>query len=125
MFAHQLRPGAQDEIYRGLHGRQVEIEISGRFPAVPALRTAGWLGIDLTQLAKTVCGLAGPRKRPWTPNILMFALGPKKSRAVRAEEPFISGAHQKVGAKVADIHRHRPARLAHIKHKQRTLGMAG
>src|SRR5271167_4397982 len=99
MFAHQLRPGAQDKIHRGIHGRQVEIEISGRLPTVPALRTAGWLGIDITQREKTVCSLAGPRKRPWTPNILMFALDPKKSRAVRAKEPFISGA-QKVGVKV-------------------------
>src|SRR6202171_4918414 len=123
MWARHLSPDAQDKIHRGIHGRQVEIEISGRFHAVPSLRTAGWLRIRITQREKTVCSLASPRKRPWTASILMFALGPKKSRAVRAEEPFISGAHQKVGAKVVDIHRHRPARLAHIKHQQRTLCM--
>src|SRR5580704_4242064 len=116
MFAYQLRAGAQDKIHRGIHRRQVEIEISGRLPAVPALRAAGWLGIDIAQREKTVCSLAGPRKRSRTPSILMFALDPKKSRAVRAEEPFISGAHQKVGVKVFDIHRHRSARLANIKH---------
>src|SRR5258708_14036032 len=60
MFAHKLRPGAQDKIHRCIHCRQVEIEISGRLPTVPALRTAGWLGIDITQREKTVCSLAGP-----------------------------------------------------------------
>ena len=55
----------------------------------------------------------------------MFPLGPKKSGAVGAEKPFISGSHQKVGTNLVDIHRHRPAGLAHIEQKQRTLGVAG
>jgi len=125
VFEDQIRPNAQHKINRGVHGRQVEIEMGDRFRRVPTVRAAGWRGINKIQRRKTVCALGHPIKRPWTRSIKVFALGPKKSCAPGAEEPFISGAHQKVSAKLVYIHWHRPARLARIQHKDRSLRVTG
>jgi hypothetical protein len=117
---------AQDKIHRGVHDRQVEIEIKrGRFRRVPTVRTAGRCGINIIQHRKTVCALAIQSNGPGRKVSSCSLFGPKKSRALGAEEPFISGAHQKVSAKFVYVHRYGPARLARIKHKHRSLRVTG
>ena len=46
-------------------------------------------------------------------------------RSPRTSPAEVLDKARAAGVKVVDIHRHRSARLAHIKHKQRTLCMAG
>src|ERR1700736_590728 len=55
----------------------------------------------------------------------VFAFGPEKTDAVWAEEPFVSGANQKIGAERFYVQRHCATTLADVQKQQRTLGMAG
>src|SRR5258708_33257456 len=94
VFEYQFGPGPQHKIYRGIHSRQVEIEISGRFRRIPALGAAEWCGIDKIQLKKIIfSALVCPIKLTWTHNFQLFALRPKESRAIGTKEPFVSSTH--------------------------------
>src|SRR5437867_9096210 len=118
VFEYQFGPGPPHKIYRGIHSCQVEIEIRGRFRRIPALGTAGWCRIDKIQLKEIIfSALRRPITRTWTHRVQVFALRPKESRAIGTKEPFISSTHEKIDAKLVDIHRHRPTRLAYIEHK--------
>ena len=105
---------------------KLKIEMSDRSSRCPTLRSRGmaW-DQNIIQRRKLSVPWASPIKRPWTHSIQLFALEPDKSGAPGAEEPFISGAHQKISAKFVYIHWHRPARLARIQHKHRSLRMTG
>src|SRR3984893_4607519 len=94
VFEYQFGPGPLHKIHRGIHSRQVEIEISGRFRRIPALGTAGWCWIDKIQLKKIIFSALGrPIKRTWTHSVQVFALRPKESRAIRSQEPLVSRSH--------------------------------
>src|SRR6201981_885754 len=94
VFEHQFGPGPQHKIYRGIHSRQVEIEISGRFRRIPALGAAEWCGIDKIQLEKIIFSALGrPIKRARTHSVQVFALRPKESRAIGTKKPFVSSTH--------------------------------
>src|SRR5208282_1348058 len=51
-------------------------------------------------------------------------LDPEKPRAKGAEEPFVTGADDEIGAKLRDIHGNGAAALAHIEQQQSPLRVA-
>src|SRR5256884_1503526 len=54
----------------------------------------------------------------------MLALHPEESRPVRAKQPLVPGADEKIGAQLPHVHGHCPATLAHIEKQESALLVA-
>jgi hypothetical protein len=110
---------------RGVHGPQVEIEISGRFRRVPTVCTARRCGINIIQRRKTVCALGHPIKRPWKQGIQLFPGGPKNPVPPGLRSHLYPAHTRKSAPSSFTSIGTAPARLARIKHKHRSLRVTG
>ena len=124
MLGDTLRAGTQHEIHRLRHRGEIEVVVRCPFCGVPPFGVAGWFGVDKVQLRKMIRVLSRPVERSRQKPVEVLGLYPEKPRAVTTQQPFVAGAHHKVGAQILDAHWHRAAGLTDVQQKQSSLCLA-
>ena len=98
VFEHELRPNAQHKIHRGVHGRQVEIEISGPLPPRPNGPHCGMVW-DRQNSTQKNCLCPGPSNKTALdaqyPDVRSW---PKKILCPRGSRSHLYPAHTKKSA---------------------------